>query len=589
MQALSSADLRRMRLQAQAEMARRRRSGKWRGGAESMTQYQQNPIGFIVDILGVPEHTIRWSLNPEYANHRWHGDKDPLVKTLESLRDWHDCAVESATGTGKTFLAACITFWFLGSFENSLVITAAPKEDQLLLNVWKEIGALFPKFKVHFPQAELFTGKIRMRPAEGDKEKWAATAFVAGVKADEEVATKARGSHAPHMLHIVEEMPGVPTPIIAAFDHTRTADHNLMLGLGNPEHRQDTLHRFGRRPHVHALRISAYDFPNIVCQREVIPGGIGQRRLDERIAEYGKGTRLYEANIEGICPLQAEEALIRWEWCEAAAARYNDDKFREGPPALGVDVSQEPTGDPSAFAFWKGACLTEVRAERLNDASKVGQFAYNIATDKENPIDPRYIGVDSVGVGASAVNEMRRLGLKVRHISSGKKAVPGLDVDLLWSQVEPDLEGAMRPSGPKVIETERFDNMRSQVWWRMREDLRLGRIALPFDEELFEDLTAPKWTPENGQIKLEKKTDTKARIGRSPNKGDAAVYGNFVRRRRPVRENTEGVKRTANRDTGLEHMLKRLNDERIKKEREFRQHFRNAERARRSSERRRLA
>jgi len=560
----SPADLERIRLQAQAVMLDKQRKGEWTHGVQPHP-YQKHPVEWIVEYLGVPEHTIRWSINGGlYEDHKWDGDKNPLVQILESLARWEDCGVESATGTGKTYLAACIVLWFLACHQDSLVVTAAPKADQLLLQVWMEIGKLWPRFQRHFPSAELLNGKIRMKPDEDGKETWAAIAFVCGVGADEEAAQKAQGFHREHMLIITEETPGIHPAIMTSFYHTRTDDHNLHLALGNPDSRNDPLHRFcfdvneEPIPGVNHVRISAFDFPNIVCQRSVVPGAIGQKRLTQRIANFGEGTRLYGSRIRGISPAEAEDALIRWEWCVAAGERYNDPKYREGTLALGVDVADTPQGDPAAIARWQGACLTDVEAFAAQDASYVGERVVLEARDKNNPVDPRYIGIDSVGVGASAVNTMRRMGLKVRHISGGARAAPGLDVDTMWSETEPDLEGRIRATGPTIVEAERFNNLRSQVWWRMREDLRLNKVALPMDEGLWQDLCTPTYKTQGGKIVVQPKEEIIVLLKRSPNKGDAACYGNFVRRRQPLRTRIEAEPKSKNVDYGLERRLSRM-------------------------------
>lgn len=555
-------------LQAVAELERRKRGGVWGGGIRPHVEYERRPLDWIVDKLGVPRETLVWDMQPEYVDHEWDGTRNPLVVVCDALADWRDVCVESATGTGKTYLAACLTYWFLACFEDSVVQTMAPKEDQLLLHIWRELGRLWPRFKAQFPSAEFLTGKIRMRPADADKESWAASAFVAGVGASEEIAQRAAGMHREHMLIITEETPGIDSAIMNAIQHTRTADHNLHLALGNPDHRSDSLHRFafdesGRPyPNVVHVRISALDHPNVVTGRDVVPGAIGRRRLEERTLRYGKGSRLYQSRVRGICPAEAESALIRWEWCVAAAERYNDPAFREGGLALGLDVANSEHGSEAAIARWQGACLTEVEVFACPDASAFGKrIALEVLA--EGKPDPRHIGIDSVGVGAAAVNKMRELGLRVRHISGGRRAVPGLDIDTLWSVTEPDLEGNMRPAGPVVVEAERFDNLRSQVWWRMREDLRLGRIALPRDEELWQDLTTPTFRTRGGAICVESKETIEQRLGRSPDRGDAACYGNWVRPRRPIRRTNakELPLREPGRDLGLEHIMRAMHEE----------------------------
>jgi hypothetical protein len=105
---------------------------------------------------------------------------------------------------------------------------------------------------------------------------------------------------------------------------------------------------------------------------------------------------------------------------------------------------------------------------------------------------------------------------------------------------------------------ERFDNLRSQVWWRMREDLRLDRVALPEDEELWQDLTTPTYTTRNGKICVEPKETIIKRLRRSPNKGDAAAYGGFVRGRAWIdrtKAKDDVVVESRNVDRGLERHL----------------------------------
>ena len=73
-----------------------------------------------------------------------------------------------------------------------------------------------------------------------------------------------------------------------------------------------------------------------------------------------------------------------------------------------------------------------------------------------------------------------------------------------------------------------FTNKRSAAWWGMRELLEDGLIALPPDDNLTGDLTAPKWrVMSGGRIQVESKDDIKKRLGRSPDDGDAVVMANF--------------------------------------------------------------
>ncbi len=568
-----SAELELLRNRAEAEIHLRKRGGDWSAGLTAHTKYQNRPEDWIVERLGVPRETLRWSLNPEYATYEWDGTKDPLCVALEALADWKSAGIESGTGIGKTFTAACVVFWFLACFEDSIVSTVAPKEDQLLKHVWKEIGKLWPRFEHWFPTAELLTGLIRMKPQVSGKEVWAASVFVCGVGATEETASKARGLHAEHMLIITEETPGIDRAIMKALASTRTDDHNLHLGLGNPESRIDQLHlmcfndREQPRRNVVHVRASALDHPNIVTGRRVVPGAIGRERLADRTEELVEGSRFYKADVQGICPDEAEDALISMAWCVAAAKRWADPLLREGPPALGVDVADTTTGDEAAIADWEGACCLEVTSWHIKeDAEEVAEEVYRRATDPDRPIDPKHIGLDNVGVGASAYNRLARLGLRVRKMSTITRVIPMM----LPAPPEPEdeEEGAEATKLRAVVESERYDHPRSQIWWRFREDLRLGYIALPDDPDLFRQLCVPTYTKKAGRICVQSKEEIVKLLGRSPDKGDACVYGNFVRprrRRKPAPQEEKIDSR--NVDRGLERRLarhqKRINKEEV--------------------------
>jgi hypothetical protein len=555
----SPAEQARFLAKCEAEYEVRKRAGLWSAGAKAHVEYQGRPLEWIVEKLGVPENTLRWSLNPGYETHVWDGDKDPVVLGLEELALGHSIAVSSGTATGKTFgLGACGTLWYLGCFVRSIVLSIAPKADQLLLNMWKEIGSLFPRFKQHFPTATLLTGKLRMLEGEGEREVWAATAFSAGVGAQEDIAQRLAGFHGPRMLWLVEDAPGVDNALMNTIVNTATGRFNPILAMGNPDHRHDTLGLFAARPWVKAIRISALDHPNVVTGQEIIPGAVTAESIARRLADAGGDASdpIYLSRVRGIAPAQPEQALIRWEWCEAAAARYNDPGLRVGTKALGVDAADEPEGDCAAIARWQGACCTEVPAFHVEDANLLGKM---VAEEiKHENIDPRYVGLDSVGVGAGTKNELRRLGIKVRYLSGGTTAIPGLDVDTLWSETEADLEGNLKAAGPVVVEAERFDMLRSQVIWRLREDLRQGHVALPDDKKLFEELTAMTWEPRRGKICVVEKSKVKRILGHSPNKAEACAYGNFVRRRAPTpksKAKEDVVVESKDRDTGLERHL----------------------------------
>lgn len=489
-----------------------------------LVEYQTRPVDFLVEVLNIPRHTLEWSLNPGYKKHVWDGTREPILSALEGLANWENVGVESATGTGKTYnLGAAGLLWFLGSFANSLVVTLAPKEDQLTANLWKELRWLFPHFRRRFPSARILDLDLRLRG--GLDNKWGAVGFVAGVGADEQSAQKARGFHAEHALYIFEETAGVHRAIHNAIQFTCTAPHNLQLKLGNPDNEQDPLHEFCLRPSTRHVRISAYDHPNVVSKDpSIVPGAVSQIAIDAVNDEYGKGSALANAMTRGIAPKESSNALIRWQWLEEAASRYADLAYREGLPALGVDVADKPGGDSVAIARGLGACVIELEAfkigEQVKDAGDLGaHLALEIGIEG---IDEMNVGVDAVGVGASTINKLKELGIMVRAINGGMAAEPRIDQDV------------QRDTKKSVMPVELFNNLNSQMLWMMRQDLQHGRIALPYDEELFRQLTFRTWERKKGKIVVMTKEEVVEHLGYSPDKADAVIYWNFVRHRLAV-------------------------------------------------------
>lgn len=464
--------------------------------------YAANPVEYISDRLGVRKEMIDWSLLDEYESHKWDGTENPLKTVLTALAEGKWVGVESATSTGKTFLGACIVLWFLECFKNSIVVTSAPKQDQLSLHIWKEITKLFAMFG----KGELTTLRLRMVP---NSDEWVALGFVAGIKANEESSTKAQGFHAEHMLIILEETPGIPQQIITAFQNTCTAPHNLMLAFGNPDHQLDNLHRFCKLPNVTHVRISAFDHPNVVLDdANYIPGATSRMGLKRMLDRYGDEMNpLYRSRARGISPAQGQDSLIRLEWCYTAVERSaqiaETQTDPDRPDALGVDVANSENGDKAAIAKGRGCRLIRVDDFQCEDANQLGKRdVYTLM--RQHDISPYMVGVDGVGVGAGTVNALKEAGYAIRNLG-------GAD-----SPIEQGTE-------------EEFNNLRSQMYWQLREDLRNGVVGFPQDEELFADLITPKWFTRNGKIVVESKEDIRKRLGHSPNKGDAVVYWNWVR------------------------------------------------------------
>lgn len=496
--------------------------------------YQDRPEDWIVEQLGVPRHTLRWSLNRGYDAHLWDGTPDPISRLLEALADWEDVGVESGAGVGKTFLAACVVLWFLAVWPRSIVNTYATKGDQLRLGLWKEINDLWPRFRRHFPEAEITDLRIRMQGTD----KWAAHGIATQVRAGEESATRAQGAHAEHMLMVMEEFPGIDPAVALAIRNTRSGPHNLQLGLGNPDNQQDALHQFCVLPTTVHIRVSALDHPNVVTGMDVVPGAASPAGIARIAVEDAPGTPMYESRVRGISPAEAVDSLIKLAWVEAAAERYvrraiaqrlSGRPEERGQPAMGVDVANSEHGDKSSVAYGYGDTLERVASSACPDANVLGASIFEEAS--KGGIDPSHIGVDPVGVGAGTVNEMVRLGMNPRRLGGSLRPIMG-------AQRAPD-----GTSMDFAADANLFDNLRGQMAWQLREDLRRGQMAIEpkLAKAIAVQLTMPRYVRERGLVKVEEKKHIKARLGRSPDDFDAVMYWNWVRPRSAVVVETDAA------------------------------------------------
>ena len=492
-----------------------------------------------------------------YEGHRWDGDKDPLAEVWRGLAQartdidegrsptYRFFGIESATGTSKTYALARIVLWFLDCYPDSLIVTTAPKQDQLKLNLWSELSLLFPKFKGFRPDAQLY--KLRLVAEEkGFDEKdpdavfnsnsWHAIGYVSGVGKDEESAGKVRGFHRRDMLIVAEEATHMSHAVMTAFQNTCTGQHNLIVAVGNPTHEHDPLHRFCGQKNVKSVRISAYDYPNIVLQKELFHGAVTQTSIDARRETYGEGSELFNAMVRGISPKQSQDSLIKSEWLEQA---YAD----EAPPllygvgALGVDVANSEGGDKAAVAYGKDNVLLYIKEFYCSNATHLahniiypqstlleqGRSFYGIPTMKEYNVTANYIGVDAVGVGVATVNAFVDEGHDVQALQGGK-----------WEEAIPTRDG-------KPLYT--FESLRAQMYWELREDLRNGDVVLclPVEQraQLAKELMSPRLIANGKHIAVESKEAIKKRLGKSPNVADAVVYWNWARKGYRIKQDFE--------------------------------------------------
>jgi phage terminase large subunit len=178
-------------------------------------------------------------------------------------------------------------------------------------------------------------------------------------------------------------------------------------------------------------------------------------------------------------------------------------KKEDGHSHVGADIARFGD-DKTAFAKMKGNYLEKLRQLDQKDTAQVANHLITFLEVEK--VATRDCGIDTVGLGAGVYDNMKEKNKTCVEIISGAKPTEN-------------------------HEKYEFNNLRSQMWWQFREDCINERICIDStDEELLIDLTAAKYRIVREKvIEVESKDKIKARIGRSPDKGDAVVYANAMR------------------------------------------------------------
>lgn len=491
-------------------------------------KFRKRPDLWYAHRFGGDLHDFYWRIHsPEkYSTHEWDGTKEPIATMFRALVKKKWVGIEAATGVGKTYTAPLVIFWFLDCYENSLVVTTAPKKSQLKAVLWKEIEKRYRNFKLIKPLSDLYAEpRIQVIANNPDFADWKVIGEVAGVESGAEVAQKMAGHHAENMLFVLEEASGITEAIWNAIVNTCTASNNLILAIGNPNSQTDTLHKHCLMERVEHIRISALDHPNIVLQQEIIPGAVSQASIDMRAKEYGIESHLYKSRVRGISPEQSTDSLILAKWIDACYQLELPQDDSEN--AAGVDVANSKDGDAASVAYGQNNHLLDLREFPCPNAN---HLAYNLIWDDLElqergfeiygiPTLAYYqiegnIGVDAVGVGVGTINAFTDEDFDVTGLQGGalKLAIPK------------DAEGR---------ELYTFGSLRDQMYFQARQDLQHQRVALHIPKHIFKqlkrELIMPRYSTKTGKIKVEAKEELKKRLGKSPNLADAFVYWNWMR------------------------------------------------------------
>lgn len=461
----------------------RRRSEETR----RFSRWADDPVGFI---------------EQELFGFVWSVQRDICQSVVEN----RFTAVQACHGPGKTAIAARLGAWWLSVFPpgEAFLVTSAPTRDQVRALLWREIN------KVH---------RAGGLPGRTNQTEWIfdpgeIVGFGRAVRDTDPTAFQ--GIHARRVLVILDEAGGIPRLIWDAAETLTTNEDSRFLAIGNPDD-PSTAFADACKPGsgYHVIRISAFDTPNLTG--EAVPDWLSPLLVsgtwvEERRRKWGESSPLWISKVMGEFPDLATDGLIPLGTLQAARDRELEPSE---PHEFGVDVAR--FGDDKSVVYERrGPVVRRIGETRRRDTMELVGLVVRL----ENALHPSAIKIDDTGLGGGVTDRLNELRFEGR----------------IRARVVPVIVGA-RPT--TSAEAEKYQRLRDELNWAMRERFDAGNIALlpptdpldpdvPADPEELDELLAQAGAikyklTSGGQIAVEPKAEMKKRGLPSPDDWDALV------------------------------------------------------------------
>ena len=422
---------------------------------------------------------------------------------------YHRYSVRAPHGAGKSVLAAIIILWAVTCFEGDVKVPVTA-------SAWRQLDEyLFPEVHLWAAKADWSLIGLELRRHKelldlsiklGDKRAFA-------LASDDPALLE--GAHATYLVYIFDEAKSIPAEVWDAAEGAFASGNCWAFSLSTPGDRSGRFWEIQtRKPGTLNWKVR-----HITLDEALAAGRIKPSWVDECRDLWGETDPRYQTRVLGEFADSVETVVIPLAWVELANERWRVimDGVKKGTMTLSGEVSYgcDPAymgRDKTAFAKKNGNVIEWVDGFKKMEPMQNAGAAVMLMKEKYG-----VLGVDVIGIGAGIYSRVRELGYPVLGVNVSKRAI--------------------NPNGTPMTDRsgkQTFVNLRCAIWWTIREALDPSNpdpIALPPDDELTGDLTAPTWTPRsNGDIWVESKDEMKARLGRSPDKADSVGLALFAAR-----------------------------------------------------------
>lgn len=392
-------------------------------------------------------------------------------ETLAEIRDQlaagnHHLKVVARTchGAGKTFLAAVIVLWWVGTRPGARCLTTAPGWASVANLLWPEINELYNGSLLRA------IGLGRMLDTEWQiRDTW----YAVGGASDK--PTNLEGHHSKSAaLRVVDEAKAVDDDVFDSTAGMLDAPETLDFWISTPSIEAGRFfERDTKTPGVIRAHVTVDD---LIHDPESTPEQREAKEAWKRqcIADWGEDSETYAARCKAMYLQNAEGALFPGPWLARAAAATWE---KVGRPQLGMDCAGSTDGDENAVVEKtgpdaQGRCVLELVGQPWRDRDTMVSKGRTLAFVRERRAS--VVRVDAIGIGKGVAD-----ALAMDAADDASTAHP-------WAVEE------YRASA-KAGEPDRFVNKKAEDAWAFRRSLEAGKERIIGPPRLFEQLRSMRY------------------------------------------------------------------------------------------------
>ena len=457
------------------------------------------PFGAVAKKFSDAQRLEVWRNNPaKWAEAHGLFMWSKQIEVSRSVVEHQKTLVVTSNGVGKSRLSAMLVNWWVDTHpvDDTTVVTTATNWKQVRNVLWKEI----PRVKADAG----IGGKVNADATWKMGDRQDPIAF--GMKPDDKDESGFQGVHDQYVLVIMDEAGGISKEIFTAADAITTNKFARILAIANPNDPSCYMAEVYKRemrlkPEERSwniIQFGAYDTPNFTG--EVVPVEVATRLVqvdwvEARKKEWGEDDPRFVARVLGEFPDVSDDGLFNMGRVMQSMEAYDTSEPDEGMPiTIGVDVARYGSDSSVIVSNQGGYIRIHGRYQGLNGpelARKVGELAVEMGAVE--------IRIDAIGVGASVL-------------------------DSIYNFVPPTISVVGIHGNAKSGDSTKWYNYRAAMYDQFAKAVADGRVYLPDDDELHNEIASIKYEYRGSALLIESKENMRKRGIKSPDVLDAVIY-----------------------------------------------------------------